>query len=173
MTINKTDIYIGIDPGKDGALVALDDKGGIVASYMTKQDFTIGVGKGSKREYLAPRMAYAIKCLTQKYNVRLAVLEKQHAMPGQGVTSMFSCGYGYGLWVATVAAFGIPLTEVRASVWIKSMLAGVPGTGKGRSIYAVTARLPKLDLTPGAKRKPHDGLADAACIAMYAINLGV
>ena len=105
MTINKTDIYIGIDPGKDGALVALDDKGGIVASYMTKQDFTIGVGKGSKREYLAPRMAYAIKCLTQKYNVRLAVLEKQHAMPGQGVTSMFSClgyplprfGHQYGL----------------------------------------------------------------------------
>jgi crossover junction endodeoxyribonuclease RuvC len=167
----KPDAYIGIDPGKDGAMVALDSNGDVISAHLTKQDFTIQVGKGSKREYLAPRMAFAINCISKSHNVRLAVLEKQHAMPGQGVTSMFSCGYGYGLWVATVASHGIPLTEVRATTWIKSILAGVPGEGKGRSIYAVTSRLPKLDLTPGAKRKPHDGLADAACMAMYAHSL--
>ena len=148
----KPDAYIGIDPGKDGAMVAIDDSGSVIAAHLTKQDFTIQVGKGSKREYLAPRMAFAISCLVKSYNVRLAVLEKQHAMPGQGVTSMFSCGYGYGLWVATIASHGIPLTEVRASAWIKDMLAGVPGEGKGRSIYAVMSRMPR----------PHAGQTEKA-----------
>lgn len=167
----KEDVYIGIDPGKDGAMVAIDSCGKVIASHLTKEDFTIGVGKGSKREYLAPRMSFAINCIAKSYNVRLAVLEKQHAMPGQGVTSMFSCGYGYGLWVGVLASHNIPLAEVRASAWIKDVLAGVPGDGKGRSIYAVMSRMPNLDLTPGRRRKPHDGLADAACMAMYAHKL--
>lgn len=59
----KQDVYIGIDPGKDGALVAIDSNGKITASFMTGRDFTLPVGKGSKREYTVSRMSYALKCL--------------------------------------------------------------------------------------------------------------
>jgi DNA polymerase III epsilon subunit-like protein len=29
---------------------------------------------------------------------------------------------------------------------------------------------PLFDLSPGRKRKPHDGLADALCIALYGMS---
>ena len=102
-------IYLGIDPGKDGALVAINDDGAVAGSFLTSRDFTTTIGKSSKREYLASRMSYAIKCLGGKHNIKLAVVEKQSARPGQGVSSTFSTGFGYGLWVGILAAQGIPL----------------------------------------------------------------
>lgn len=169
----KQDVYIGIDPGKDGALVAIDSNGKITASFMTGRDFTLPVGKGSKREYTVSRMSYALKCLGGHHNIKLAVIEKQSARPGQGVTSTFSTGYGYGLWVGVLSANGIPFVEVRPKTWVSSILKDVPGEGKNRSVYAVMNRLPNLDLTPGRRRKPHDGLADAACLALYSMQLEV
>lgn len=166
-------IYLGIDPGKDGAVVAINDDGTVAASFMTRRDFTTTIGKSSKREYLPSRMSYAIKCLGGKHNIKLAVVEKQSARPGQGVSSTFSTGFGYGLWVGILATHGIPFVEVRPQTWTSNILRDVPGEGKNRSVYAVMNRMPDLDLTPGLKRKPHDGLADAACLALYAYHLEV
>ena len=166
-------IFIGIDPGKDGALVAINSDGKVAASFMTGRDFTTTIGKGSKREYLISRMNYALRCLGGKHNIKLAVIEKQSARPGQGVTSTFSTGYGYGLWLGVLSANGIPFVEVRPRTWTSSILKDVPGEGKTLSVYAVLNRLPDLDLTPGRKRKPHDGLADAACLALYSMHLEV
>ena len=166
-------IYLGIDPGKDGALVAINDDGAVAGSFLTSRDFTTTIGKSSKREYLASRMSYAIKCLGGKHNIKLAVVEKQSARPGQGVSSTFSTGFGYGLWVGILAAHSIPFVEVRPKTWTSHILRDVPGEGKSRSVYAVMNRMPDLDLTPGLKRKPHDGLADAGCLALYAYHLEV
>ena len=41
-----------------------------------------------------------------------AVLERVHAMPGQGVTSMFSFGANYGYWRGVLQGLRIPFTEV-------------------------------------------------------------
>jgi hypothetical protein len=46
------------------------------------------------------------------------------------------------------------------------VLRDIPGEGKARAI-ARAAQLPGLNLTPGRRRKAHDGLADAACLALY------
>jgi crossover junction endodeoxyribonuclease RuvC len=166
-------IYIGIDPGKDGALVALNTNGEVEATFLTGRDFTTTIGKGSKKEYLISRMNYALKCLGGKHKIKLVSIEKQSARPGQGVTSTFSTGYGYGLWLGVLSANGIPFVEVRPKTWVSHVLKDTPGEGKNRSVYVVMNRLPSLDLTPGKRRKPHDGLADAACLAMYAIHLEV
>tara|TARA_R100000231_G_scaffold6732_4_gene9793 strand:+ start:2118 stop:2651 length:534 start_codon:yes stop_codon:yes gene_type:complete len=167
----KQDVYLGIDPGKDGALVVISSSGRVIASFMTGRDFTMNIGKGSKREYTVSRMAYAIKCLSGTHNIKLAAIEKQSARPGQGVTSTFSTGYGYGLWVALLSSSSVPFVEVRPKTWTSHVLKDVPGEGKNRSVYAVMNRVPELDLTPGKKRKPHDGLADAACLALYSMHL--
>ena len=171
--LEQRTIYLGIDPGKDGALVAINSDGNVVASFMTGRDFTTKIGKGSKREYLISRMNYALKCLVGKHKIKLTVIEKQSARPGQGVTSTFSTGYGYGLWLGVLSANGIPFVEVRPRTWTSHILKDVPGEGKNRSVYAVSNRLPDLDLTPGKKRKPHDGLADAGCLALYSAYLEV
>lgn len=42
---------------------------------------------------------------------------------------------------------------------------------KARSIAAAQRLLPDLDLSPGRRTKPHDGLADAGCLAVYALRV--
>ena len=163
-------VYVGIDPGKDGAVVVLDQYGKAVASYLTARDFTIRLGKGSKRDYTESRMAQTFDWINKKYNVVVTVLEKQWARPKQGVSSTFSSGVGYGLWKGILSATGIPFIEVSPRTWTGCVLKDVSGDGKGRSVYVASQRVPTLDLTPGSKRKPHDGLADAACLALYGIK---
>jgi hypothetical protein len=50
---------------------------------------------------------------------------------------------------------------------MRDLLQGVAGDGKQRAISWARQACPGLDLTPGAMRKPHDGLADAACLALW------
>jgi len=62
----------------------------------------------------------------------------------------------------------IPYEVVRPRIWQKVVLCGIEGADtKVKSVLKCQRRLPDLDLTPGKKRKPHDGLADAACMALY------
>jgi len=162
-------VVVGIDPGKDGALVAIHFDGKIRRVELTKEQFTIPIGKGSRREYDAAAMGNCLVELHAVYGIDLVVIEKQQAMPGQGSTSMFSIGLGYGLWLGAIATLGIPVQVVHPRTWQKRILRDVPGEGKGRAILLCKQRLPELDLTPGRKRKPHDGIADAACMSLFGL----
>ena len=162
-------VVIGIDPGKDGALVVLDQSGNTVMSYLSKNEFTVRMGKGSKRSYTEARMAQAIDMIDSAHEVLLVAIEKQWARPKQGVSSTFSSGLGYGLWRGILASHNIRYSEVSPKTWAKEVLKDVSGDGKARSVYVASQRVPDLDLTPGLKRKPHDGLADAACLALYGL----
>lgn len=163
-------LIVGIDPGKDGAIVAMDEHGAVRSVALTKERFTVPIGKGSRREYDAVAMGNYLTELHALQEVRLVCIEKQQAMPSQGGTSMFSLGMGYGLWLGIIGTLAIPCSVVHPKTWQKAVLRDVPGTGKGRAIYLCKQRLPKLDLSPGKKRKPHDGIADAACIAMWGLR---
>ena len=100
-------LVVGIDPGKDGALVAIHLDGKIRAVELTRDEFTIPIGKGSRREYDAAAMGNCLVELHALYGVALVVIEKQQARPfrdpktgrQQGATSLYSTGYGYGLWI--------------------------------------------------------------------------
>ena len=99
-----------------------------------------------------------------------AFIEKVHAMPGQGVTSMFNFGMGYGLLRMALAANQIPYQLVTPQAWKKKVLAGLP-KDKSSAINYVARKYPNVDLIPGRKRTPHDGIADAICIGEYGITL--
>ena len=47
----------------------------------------------------------------------MCYLEKVHAMPGQGVTSMFTFGQNYGFLRGLLIARGIPFEEVQPNPW--------------------------------------------------------
>lgn len=164
-------IYIGIDPGKDGAVVVVNEEYEVLDSWLTKEVCTVKVGKGSKREYFDIKMAQVLKRAVEHSPGKvLVIIEKQGARPGQGSVSMFSIGLGIGLWRGCIAALGLPLVTVHPRTWHKKILRDVPGEGKGRSILAAQSRFPDFDLTPGRKRKPHDGLADALCLCLYGLS---
>tara|TARA_R110000824_G_scaffold208765_4_gene394586 strand:- start:96 stop:614 length:519 start_codon:yes stop_codon:yes gene_type:complete len=164
-------ILVGIDPGKDGAVCVINEHYEVLDSWLTKESCTVRIGKGSKREYFDIKMAHILRKASLLEPGRVHVcIEKQQARPGQGSTSMYSIGLGIGLWRGCIATLGLPLITVHPKTWQKKVLRDVPGEGKGRSILAAQSRFPDFDLTPGRKRKPHDGLADALCLCLYGMS---
>ncbi len=167
-------IYIGIDPGKDGAIAAIES-GAIPQVEITP---TVLTGKGSRRSYDEGAMRRLLREIVHNDpEEAFAIIEKQQAMPGQGVVSMFSIGEGFGLWKGYCSGMGIRYQVVHPRTWKKEMLRDVPGSGadKGRSIIAAGRMFPDTDLRRSERaRVSHDGKAEALLIAMYGkrIDLG-
>jgi crossover junction endodeoxyribonuclease RuvC len=97
----------------------------------------------------------------------LAVLEQAQAMPGQGVTSTFSTGYGFGIWSGILGTLEIPYRAVRPSVWTRKVLEGASGQGKARAVAFASRMFPQAELVPEGCRKPKDGRADALALAYW------
>ena len=154
---------MGIDNGLDGALVCLNSDGGISKLVMP----TIESGTG-KREYDVQVIVGFVLC----YRPDHVFLEKAQAMPGQGVSSMFSIGNGYGIMRGIIGALSIPHTLVHPKTWQKVMFKDVPKQDTKAASVKVCKRLfPQLDWKASDRcRKAHDGLTDAALIAAYGMR---
>ena len=136
-------MYIGIDPGKTGAVAILDDKG----NYINVLDF-------GQEELMSTLIDYAPV-------VKFAYLEKVHSMPGQGVVSTFSFGENFGWWQGVLGSLGIPYTTIRPQDWMKkyslqkSSAYDKPGLEVARKLF------PEAPL----HLKKHHNRADALLIA--------
>lgn len=136
-------MYIGIDPGKTGAVAILDDKG----NYINVLDF-------GQEELMSTLIDYAPV-------VKFAYLEKVHSMPGQGVVSTFSFGENFGWWQGVLGSLGIPYTTIRPQDWMKkyslqkSSASDKPGLEVARKLF------PEAPL----HLKKHHNRADALLIA--------
>ena len=96
-------VYIGIDPGKNGGIGAIYSNG---ESYAVKCPETV------------QDMVEELSDIKNVHKAKLAI-EKAHAFPGQGVTSMFTFGKGYGQWLGIIAAMGISYVEISPFKWQK------------------------------------------------------
>jgi len=152
-------IYIGIDPGLNGAIAFLDTEKGHL-SVVDMPTFEVKRNNKAKREVNAAGLAH-ILAAAQK--VQGIILERVGAMPGQGVTSVFSFGRSVGLVEGVLAAYLLPVSIVTPQAWQKA--AGVRGGKDG-------SRMRACELFPNYAglfaRKKDDGRADAAIMAWYA-----
>lgn len=157
---------LGIDPGKDGFLALIPDDG--PPEFAQTPTLNISA-RGSKRGYDVRGMCRLIRKMWPSY----VILEKQQAMPKQGVASTFSTGYGMGLWEGIVVALDIPYVIVHPRRWQKSMHSDIQGDNtKAKSIMAAQRLFPKVDLRISTRaRKPHDGKADALLLAAYGLRI--
>jgi len=146
---------MGIDPGKSGGIASITD--GQAAGIPMPL-----VGKDIDGHELAAILRAAAP--------ELVIIEKVGAMPKQGVTSTFNFGAGYGRLLGVCEALGIPYRLVTPQAWKKRVLAGT-AKEKSDAIAFVKRAFPMVDLTPGQKRVPHDGIADAVCLAEYGRQL--
>ena len=160
---------IGIDPGLDGALAIIEPADTMVFDTPV---FTTKVARGTKRVYDLGRMVNWLQPWAdqERGGVRIpshAFIENIHSMPGQGVRSMFSMGYGVGAWHGILTALGIEYTLVTPQKWKAPF--GLLGCGKD------DARLLAQRLWPDRavlfERKKDDGRADAMLIAEYGRRL--
>lgn len=145
-------IWIGIDPGKSGALAVIsEDSFGTMA-------WAIPFGQKSYAAELAKYIGLA--------EVKAVCVEKVNAMPGQGVVSMFNFGHNLGYIEGLLQAYELPYQLVPPQTWKKEFSLN---SDKQRSIEVCQKLFPHVSLLPTEKsRKPNDGMAEALLMAEYA-----
>lgn len=143
-------ITIGIDPGAKGAVAALDDYGNLLfVEDLPYADGTV----------LAPVLATV---LLRGDGDRTAWVERAQAYPGQGRSSAFKYGTGWGVVLGALGALSIPHQLVAPSVW-----KGRAGLSADKQASLRRA----CELWPGHAdrfaRAKDDGRAEACLIARH------
>jgi crossover junction endodeoxyribonuclease RuvC len=148
--------YIGIDPGLSGAIAILWDDD----AYEVSDIPIMSKGFGTvKNEINAGGMKDILAAAIVAGNA-VAVLERVNAMPGQGVSSVFSLGDSFGSCRSVLACLDIPTLYVAPTQWKKHY--GL--TSDKEQARALAIRLfPKADL----KLKKHIDRAEALLMALY------
>lgn len=140
-------IYIGIDPGKSGALAVI---------WTNEEVEVVPFGENEYRSILHDVDSRNAKCC----------LERVGAMPKQGVNSMFHFGENYGFIQGRLTAYSIPYELVTPQKWKKEFQV----TGDKNSSIDVCKRLfPDVSLRKTDRcRKDDDNMAEALLLACYA-----
>jgi len=154
-------IIAGVDIGLSGAVALLDAETAAVIDIFDAPTLALIRGGRNKRE-LDP---HALAAALGRDRIGHAFVEQVGAMPGQGVSSVFSFGKSYGQVIGIMAALGIPMTFISPQVWKKAL--NVPAAKDG-------ARARASQLMPAAAHHwplvKHDGRAEAALIATYGLR---
>lgn len=149
---------LGIDPGFGGALAWLDLAGGLAVADMPI--LTVKRNRKTKREIDVDELAGLI----ERHRPAFAVVERVGAMPGQGTSSMFAFGRGFGSILGVLAAHRVPVELVAPVTWKRTL--AVPAGKHG-------ARLRASQLLPAYgghwRRAKDDGRAEASMLAWYGL----
>lgn len=142
---------LGLDPGISGAYALIDDHDLIVEPFPL-------AGKQLDLAELYREW--------RTLDPEIAVIESVHAMPKQGSVSTFTFGRGLGQIEGVLAALEIRREYVTPQAWKKLVLAGT-AKDKPAAVEYATRAFPAARLVQPGCRKPHDGMADAICLAEY------
>lgn len=158
-------MILAIDPGSTGCLALLSERGGYLEHLHMP---TIKVGSKTRVNGAAIKGWLDDECRIKAGWITHAFIEQVQAMPGQGVSSMFTFGHAAGLVEGVITGAGIPLTLVTPQAWKKH--AGLIGSDKD------AARSRAVQLFPGVrdldKKAKGQALADAMLIGLYGIAKG-
>ena len=150
---------IGIDPGVSGAIVVLYNGQPSDAYRMP----IMKIGKSSRVN--ASALAAMLRPYSASYVPVQVCVEQVGAMPGQGVSSMFSFGHSCGVIAGVLGAFEIPVTYITPQMW--KMRAHLTNKDKDAARSLAIQMWPhwrELD-----KKGQGQALADAALLARYGL----
>ena len=148
-------VTIGIDPGMTGAIAAFIDGELLDIVDMPTADGTVA----------AVLLRHELKMFANAgFDTRPQVIvEKVHAMPGNGAVSMFKFGRSLGVIEGVVGGLAWPLTWVTPQAWKKD--AGLIGKDKDAARMLALETWPEHHQT--FARKKDIGRADAALIGRW------
>lgn len=160
-------VYVGVDPGFNGGIAFIGPDEMAV--------HPMPVTDGAKREYLEGELMMLIFSARELGGpgCKIAVaVEKQQAMPKQGVSSTFQTGEGYGLIRGICAGLGLPYVLMRPQEWRSSV--GLPAKADKAASVALAQRMfPEVaELLSGPRGGLRDGLAESLLIAEARRRIG-
>lgn len=179
MTEEKIKVWIGIDPGKSGGIVLIDERNLISKWVMPKIGDDIDI-----------HQLHKTLSSFQDYNVTI-ILEEVHSIYGTSAGSNFTFGFVCGAIEAIVISQHYKLIKVQPKIWQKEIWQtseveykapkkAKPGAEdkkpsnrkvvdtKLTSLKACKRLFPYVDLRGSERSKvPHDGITDALLIAEY------
>lgn len=171
--------FVGIDPGKQGGLGAVDHEGEVAGFWpmptipAEKKKILGGLAtKTVKKEEYDIEGIMALLADYQLMRTSIFFVEAQQPMPAgvsHGGTAEFWVGLGYGMWIGFLSYSHAEVRYVWPRDWQSQMLAKVEGDDlKKRSVEAAELRWPgqKFLRTPRS-RKSHHGITDAILIGEY------
>ena len=152
---------IGIDPGITGAIAFMDDAGEC-GDVMDIPTMAKASGKGQQ---IDPYALFSMLMELRRMSPcgATAYLERVNAMPGQGVSSVFSFGKSVGIIEGVIAALSIPVKMPTPQSWKKR--AGL--TGKDKDAARTLAIQLHPEIADKLSRKKDIGRADAILIAEF------
>lgn len=153
-------MIMGIDPGLNGGIAIISKYDGVIVEPMPKKDET--------NEIDLEELSRLLKDFS--LDIKMAYLEKVHAMPKQGVSSTFKFGKGFGAVEALLIAHKIPYRLITPQAWQKIMHKGESRAQgpKQRSLRVAKRLFPRVNFLKSERsRVDHDGLIDAILIAEY------
>lgn len=149
-------MYVGIDPGQNGAIVVLDKCEKMIKFYEKPSGL-------------------ALYRVLKEFNPHTVFIEKAQTMPKQGIVSAFNYGAGFGELIAAVNICEMRYYLVSPRRWTNRMLIGTNGfdATKYRSSQAFKRLFPdwaehKALLNRAGRL--HEGVVDAALIGLYGIK---
>ncbi len=154
-------MIIGIDPGITGAIYSANEAGERQVFDMPIMAKTSGKGNQINPYELTSLFFNCFDCL--KSEDRTVYLESVSAMPGQGVSSVFSFGKSAGIIEGVLAALQIPLVMVTPQRWKKNAKL----IGKDKDAARTLAIQLYPELSDRLARKKDIGRADAILIAEF------
>ncbi|HEJ7039339.1 hypothetical protein I5N01_05460 [Serratia marcescens] len=152
-------VIIGIDPGCSGAIVVLNSSGTYQNAILTP---TVKVGTKTRVN------GAAIASFLRAFDLTgaEAFLEQVGAMPGQGVSSMFTFGHAAGVVEGILQGLLIPYSLVTPQAWKKT--AGLIGSDKDAARSRAIQLYPSLRILD--QKAKGQAVADALLIARHGIG---
>jgi len=155
-------IIISCDPGLKGALAAYDTER---EKFIWLEDLpTLANGVSGKKMINGHALRLTLKTIKDE-NPDTAIeciMEQVGTMPGQGISSAFNFGRGFGIIEGCIAAMMLPLHLVRPAVWKKAL-----GYTSDKEVIRADMIRHFPEFAEMLKRKMDADRAEAMAIALY------
>lgn len=151
-------IYVGVDVGKDGAIVIIKQDGSVY-----KKKFPM-IGN----DYDIQELSTYFRAISQEECHM--VIEDVHAIAGGSAKANWSFSRGKAILEVLATVHKIPFTMVKPKEWQKVVHQGIPKQAKAKdmTLMAVKRLYPDVDLRKNERcRTPDEGIYDALAMAHY------
>jgi hypothetical protein len=152
--VERLKAWVGIDPGKTGAMALLDEDGGVWWADWA-----------GEREMLNQLYDWS-----KMYDIRAVCLEKVWVVRGNRSSSSTTFMQHVGAWKCILNLFDILWFEATPQQWMKRRVPAKLDVKDKPSLKYIMEKYPKVNLT-GPRGGLRDGRSDAVCIAEYCMEI--